>query len=132
VKTRGLIDHLAGRGVRLWPSADRLEVFDEYRQLADDEWAELARRKGDILAELRRPRWPNVYPCAACGRFYFAAAGTVCYWCRTGGPEARTGHRESCETSELADAQAGLQAEDPRGVQAPGGITTRKDAGGTR
>ncbi len=68
------------RGVTLTPQGISLRFRGPKNALDEELKRELVRNKPEILALLRAGR--STYPCSACGRFAFAHADVVCYWCR--------------------------------------------------
>ncbi len=68
------------RGIVLTPAGASLRIRGPKDALNEELRRELVRHKPEILALLRAGR--STYPCSSCGRFAFAEANIVCYWCR--------------------------------------------------
>ncbi len=68
------------RGIVLTPQRTAIRFRGPRGALSEELKRELVRHKPEILVLLRAGR--STYPCSACGRFAFAQADVVCYWCR--------------------------------------------------
>ena len=68
------------RGVSLAPQGTFLRFRGPKGALSEELKRDLVKHKPEILVLLGGDR--ATYPCSTCGGFAFAAAGTVCHWCR--------------------------------------------------
>ena len=68
------------RGIVLTPAGTSLRFRGPRGALGEDLKRELKRHKPEIIVLLVEGR--STYPCGECGRFAFAEADVVCYWCR--------------------------------------------------
>lgn len=68
------------RGIVLTPAGRALRFRGPKDALSEDLKQALKRHKPEILQLLGEGR--STYPCSLCGRFSFAEAEVVCYWCR--------------------------------------------------
>ena len=68
------------RGIVLTPAGTSLRFRGPKEALNSELKRELVRNKPEILVLLGAG--PATYPCSSCGRFAFAQADVVCYWCR--------------------------------------------------
>ncbi len=67
------------RGIVLTPAGTSLRFRGPKDALGEEFRRELTRHKSEILEILGEGR--STYPCSSCGRFAFAEANMVCYWC---------------------------------------------------
>ena len=68
------------RGIVLTPAGTFLRFRGPKNALSGALKRELVRHKPELIVLLEAG--PVTYPCTSCGRFAFAEASTVCFWCR--------------------------------------------------